>query len=215
MFGWAVKKRLLAEHPLRGVERPAKRRRKRILTHDEQVLLFQKIRDRQFREYCFALLATGARPMEVAAVTAAQVPRDGATWVLAEHKTEGTGNARVIYLSPEMQELTRKLLREHPEGPLFRSYRKKAGVRRPWTRNGIRCRFKRLREKHPELAGVTAYALRHTYATQALTNGVPAAVVATLLGHRTTRMLDEHYNHTDQAQDVLKEAARKATRGCA
>lgn len=32
MFNWAVKKRLLSENPLRGVEVPPKRRRRRVLT---------------------------------------------------------------------------------------------------------------------------------------------------------------------------------------
>src|SRR5262249_24529435 len=64
------------------------------------------------------------------------------------HKTAGkTGEVRVVYLSPALQELTRKLAALYPEGPLFRSTRRFQGVRRPWTPNGVRCRFKRLREK--------------------------------------------------------------------
>jgi hypothetical protein len=44
-----------------------------------------------------------------------------------------------------------------------------------FTRNGIRCRFKRLREKLPQLAGVISYTARHSFATQALVRGVGIA----------------------------------------
>jgi len=148
LFNFGVKKRLLADNPLRGVEVPPKRRRNRILTPNEREYLLKAIRDEQFREFVFAMLDTGCRPGEVMAVTANHVTRDGTKWVLDEHKTDGkTGEARVVYLSPAMQELTRKLITLYPDGPLFRSTRRFGGVRRPWTRNGIRCRFKRLRQK--------------------------------------------------------------------
>lgn len=93
--------------------------------------------------------------------------------------------------------------------------------------DGIRCRFKRLREKVaklkaaekdaqkrkqiPDLTGLTAYVMRHTFTTEALSlAGLPVAVVSALLGHKSTKMVDEAYNHTDQATSLLKEAARKA-----
>ena len=41
-----------------------------------------------------------------------------------------------------MIELTRKLMEKHPDGPLFRGPRNKKG----FSRNGVRCRFRRLRE---------------------------------------------------------------------
>ncbi len=226
MFNWAVENRLLTDNPLKHVKRPPKKKRNRVMDPAEREFLYKAIRDEQFREYCFALLETGARPMEVASVTAAHVSRDGSKWVFDEHKTDHTGEARIVYLTPPVQELTRKLIALYPEGPLFRSTRKFGGVRRPWTRNGIRCRFKRLREKFqaqreklpperkheiPDLTGITSYVLRHTFTTQALLNGVPVPVVSALLGHKSIKMVDEHYNHTDQVTDQLKEAAKKAT----
>lgn len=212
MFNWAVENKLLKESPLKLVKRPPKRRRNRVLEPQERDLLLGSIRDDFFREYSSALLETGARPMEVARVTAMNVSRDRSMWVLDEHKTDREGETRVIYLTPEMQVLTKKLIQRFPEGPLFRSTRLKNGIRRPWTRNGIRCRFKRLREKHPELKGITSYVLRHTFTTQALINGVPVPVVSALLGHKSIKMVDEHYNHTAEVKGQLKEAAKRATR---
>jgi integrase len=226
LFNWAVKRKLIPENPILCVEKPPKRSRNRIMSPSERDSVYLAIRDEQFRAFVFAMLETGCRPSEVANVTARHVSQDLTMWILEEHKTDRTGQARIVYLTPAMQELTRRLVALYPSGPLFRSTRKFDGTRKPWTRNGIRCRFKRLRQKFktdrsklpderrheiPDLTGLTAYVLRHTYATQALANGLSGPVVASLLGHRSTRMIDEHYSHLDQRGDLLMEAARRAT----
>jgi hypothetical protein len=60
--------------------------------------------------------------------------------MLSEHNTKKkTGQDRLVYLTPAMLELTRKLMELYPTGPLFRNSRGK-----PWTRNAIRCRFRNL-----------------------------------------------------------------------
>jgi integrase len=50
---------------------------------------------------------------------------------------------------------------------------------------------------------------RHTCATDALTNGVPDAQVAELLGHSGTAMLHRHYAHLVAKSRVLKEALNR------
>ncbi len=225
MLNWAVEQKLLNESPLKGVKKPPKKRRNRIVSPEERELIFNLIADEQFKELVTALIETGCRPSEVIAVSATNVSPDGTLWIFDEHKTDHTEQLRIIYLTPSMQDLTQELVRRYPNGPLFRSTRQAQSELCPWTYNAIRCRFKRLREKaarmreslppeeqetFPDLSGVTAYTFRHTYATQALINGLPTAVVAQLLGHRSTRMLEEHYSHLDQAAEVLKKAARQA-----
>jgi integrase len=105
-----------------------------------------------------------------------------------------------------MVELTKRLMAKQPDGPLFRGLRGK----RPFTRNGIRCRFKRLRQKLPHLKGLIAYAYRHSFATDALVNGVGIAQVAELLGHTSTEMVMRHYSHIAGKVDHMREAAMKA-----
>jgi integrase len=127
-----------------------------------------------------------------------------------EHKTgKRTGKARVIYLSPVMVSLTERLMREYPEGPLFRSFR--GG--KPYTAQAVRCRFRRLRERVPALANVVCYTLRHTYATDALVHSVPIATVAELMGHTSTTMIARHYGHLAERTTHLRESAGRLSRG--
>ncbi len=88
---------------------------------------------------------------------------------------------------------------EHPQGFLFR--RPSGGK---WTTHSVTGKFGRVCRK----AGVklTAYFLRHTFATDALANGVPDAQVAKLLGHSGTAMLHRHYAHLTARSQVLREA---------
>jgi len=64
-----------------------------------------------------------------------------------------TGKPRVIYLTPALTRLCLRLAAAYPKGPLFLNTRGKA-----WTRNAIRIRFRRLREKFPQLKGVVCSA---------------------------------------------------------
>lgn len=165
------------------------------------------IKDEPFREFVSAMQETGCRPSEVARVTAADVNLDAGLWVLKQHKTaKKTRRPRVVYLTPAMVELTRKLVGKYPEGPLFRG---PCGGR-SFSRNNVRCRFKRLREKLPHLAGVVAYSYRHTFATEALSNGVGIAQVAELMGHTSTEMVSSVYGHLAERLSHMREAAKKA-----
>jgi integrase len=207
-FNWADAEGLLQPNPIKAVKKPPQRHRDRILTPEERQEILAAIKDRHFREFVFAMMETGARPGEVRKVTAAHVHLDLGVWIFKEHKTaKRTHKQRIIYLNEAMIELTRKLVAMYPEGPLFRGPRSKRGN----TRNGIRCRFRRLREKLPHLAGVISYTMRHSFATNALVRGVGIAQVAELMGHVDTQMVSQHYAHLAGNIQHMREAANKAT----
>jgi len=171
-FAWVDKQGLLSPSPLRSLEVEANNRRTRVLTPAERTEILGAIRDEQFREFVFAMFETGCRPGEVAKVTAQNVNLDVGIWMFEKHKTSRkTKKPRIVYLTPEMVELSRKLMAKYPEGPLFRGPRKQ----KPFSSNGIRCRFRRLREKLPHFKHFVAYSARHTYCTTALMNGVGIA----------------------------------------
>ncbi len=208
-LNWGRKKGLYKDHPLQAVPNPKAQRRERVLSAEEHERLFAAIKDVAFREFVTALRETGCRPGEVMKLTAENVSPDFTLWVIKKHKTKKkTGRDRVVYLTPAMQELTQKLVALYPDGPLFRMHRREGGEKKPWTRNAVRCRFRRLREKLG-LSRVVAYTFRASYTTDALIRGVPAAVVAELQGN-SVQMIEKHYAHLTPKADVLRRAAVQA-----
>jgi integrase len=209
-FSWAEQQGLIPASPLRTLRAGRPGRRTRVLTADELAEILAAIRDSQFREFLQAMVETGCRPSEVARVTAADVDLDLGVWVFDRHKTaKKTGKPRVVYLTPAMVELSRKLVALYPDGPLFRGPRGKAA----FTKQNVRCRFKRLRKKLPHLKHFVCYNVRHTFATRALLNGVGVAQVAELLGHTSTEMVSQTYGHLAEQVAHMRDAARKATSG--
>jgi integrase len=211
-FNWAESEGILPANPVKKVHKPAANSRDSVLTVAERATILATIKDQPFRDFVFALQETGCRPSEVARVTAQDVVLDAnrpdqGQWVLSKHKTKKqTGKPRIVYLTPAMVDLTRRLMAEHPTGPLFRGPR--GG--KPFTRNSIRCRFRRLRAKLPQLQGVISYTYRHTYATDALEKGVGVIEVAELLGHTDAAMVMKHYQHLSEKREHLRKAAIKA-----
>jgi integrase len=207
-FNWAVAEEHIPGNPIAHVKKPRGLVRDRVLTPEERQLILGSIRDERFRNFVEAMTLTGCRPGEVAKVAPEHVELTRGVWVFPKHKTvKKTGKPRVVYLCPEAIELTRRLLKEHPDGPLFRNTRG-----HPWTRNAIRIRFRNLRRKHPELKGVIAYTYRASFATDALEAGVPDTTVSTLLGHvGGTGTLHRFYARLAHKVDHLRDAAARAT----
>ncbi len=215
-FNWADAEGLLQPNPIKAVKKPHQRRRDRILTPQERAEILAAIKDQAFRDFVFAMMETGARPGEVRKVTAAQVNLELGVWIFSEHKTaKRTGKPRIIFLTPAMVELSRRLKEKHPTGPLFTTMRRVRinGVltERGFSRNGVRCRFRELRKKLPHLKKVISYTYRATYATTALEKGVGIAQVAELLGHCDTKMVSQHYSMLSQQVQHMREMAKKVT----
>jgi integrase len=207
-FNWAAAEGIIADNPIKSVKKPQQKARSRTVTAAEKREILDAIKDRQFREFVFAMQETGARPGELRRVTAANVNLELGVIALGEHKTaHRTGRPRIIYLTRAMIDLLRRLTSLHPEGPLFRGPLSKRG----FSSNGVRCRFRHLRKKLPHLKGVIATAYRHSFATDALEKGVGIAQVAELLGHADTKMVSRHYSQLSQRVQHLREMAQKAT----
>jgi integrase len=212
-FNWAADEGLITSSPVKKMQKPSATARDRVLTPEERQQIFSNYPEGDsFREFLFALQETGARPGEIARVTAAHADLKAGIWVFHQHKTakrQKIKKPRVIILTPAMIELTRTLVAKYPEGPLFRN---KKG--RPWDRNAIRCRFRRIRKKLKLGGNLVAYLYRHTFTTDALENGAGIAEVCELLGHTGTDMVMRHYQHLQERREHLRQAAMKGA-GCA
>jgi integrase len=216
LFAWGVQEGLLKDSPLRSVKKPPTNSRVVVLTTKEREEVLAAIKDEPFRNFVFAMQQTGCRPSEIRRVSAANVNLDSGLWVFEKHKTGGkTHKVRVVYLTPGMLELSKKLVAKHPIGPLFttmRRVRNEQGelVERGFTKNGIRCRFRELRRKLPHLKKLISYAYRHSFATEALVKGIGAPQVAELLGHESLEMIVKHYSHLGEKLDHMRQMANKA-----
>ena len=158
----------------------------------------------RFGIFLVALQETGARPGEIARVTALHVDLSAGVWIFHEHKTAKRTRLRrprVIILTPKMVDMTARLLKLYPEGPLFRTRKGKA-----WNKNSIRMRFRRVRKKLKLGDDVVVYLYRHSYVTDALENGVGLAQVCELVGHVNTNMVMRHYAHLSQRREHLRGA---------
>jgi integrase len=202
LFNFGLGQGLLADNPLRGVRKPRQRSRGvRALITPEQHAALLGAAEPCFRNVLLVLHQSGARPGEVTSVTAADFDHGRGVWVLSRHKTSHKGHTRVVHLTSAVVALCNELAARYPEGPLFRTQR---GTPYGWC--GLSKRMAWLRQRLGLPDTVTIYGYRHTFATDALANGVPDAQVAELLGHSGTAMLHKHYAHLTARARALKDA---------
>jgi integrase len=208
-FRWGRKAGHLSADPMADLDRPAARRREAVPTATDLAASWQCVPDRAFGDLFHALVETGARPGELFGLTAAGVDLAAGTWRVRNKTRSTTGErTRLIYLTPTLVALSRELVARHTDGPIFRNRIGKA-----WNRNSVGHRFQRIRAMTGIGPGLTAYALRHVYITDALERGVEIATVATLVGHTDTAMIMRIYSKLSGRTAHLREAARRARGG--
>ena len=213
-FNWASRSGLITRNPLTGMEQPPARSRGR------HALLGSTLRERRanhlrileaasraIRPFLICLEATGCRPGELAAATAADFDQElGAIVYHADdkrmehefsHKTGQKGKQRVIVLTGEALAIVRRLVQEYPTGPLFRTgmSRTKRENLGPcgWTNKSIIRSFSNIRKK-VGIPRLTAYSYRHTFATSWLEEGRSVDILAELLGN-SPEVIRKHYSH--------------------
>jgi integrase len=198
-FNWAVEQEVLSRNPIAKLKKPRARSRggDQLLDAAGHQKLIKAAHPR-LEDFLLALHDTGARPGEVAKVTAADFNPAIGGWVLSDHKTERLGRKRVVYLTPQLVEMTKQLATLYPTGPLFRN---RCG--RPWTLKTLDTAFQRLRRRLG-LGKVSPYSYRHLFATEFLLAGGSMAVLAELLGD-TVAMIEHHYGHLREHGQQLRQ----------
>ena len=103
-FRWAERAGMLSRNPLKGVRKPPKASRgmETLLTPEEYARLADAATP-AFRLFLKVLYASGARPGEVAAISADTFDPESGLVRLAEHKTAYKGKSRVLYLAPDIR----------------------------------------------------------------------------------------------------------------
>jgi len=201
----------LDSNPLRGIEKPAAQGRVTFFEDEDigelldlwnQTPGWRRVSFSPVADFFNFLLHTGARPSEVARLTAAHAEEtpDGLQFVLRpnEHKVgKRTGEEKIIFCFPVAEEIARRLMAKYPEGPIFRSPRNEA----PWTvtnwvNHFVNARNKLGWEDHPRRKELSLYSAKHTFAKRCLLGyyGIRFSLyeVAQLLGI-THDVAERHY----------------------
>jgi integrase len=221
-FRWAKKQGYIDDNPLADLERPPMAVRDVELDGATLQKILDATPDAEFRNLCIALHETGGRLGRLISLTAAHLDLDagfarpaspgrpggavggykgGSGSVRSSRRTNRTKPPMPLYFSAKMVELCRGLAKDHPTGYLFLN-----AEGRPWTRNHVAGRFRRLRKALDLGDEVTAHALRRAYATDALEKGVPIPAVAELMGHKSPAMVMRVYNKIRERKAHLRES---------
>ncbi|HVX10003.1 MAG TPA: site-specific integrase [Pirellulales bacterium] len=202
-FNWAVEEGYLDASPVRKVKRGKPKRRETIISAEQWQAILAEVPDTAFRDLLTFARETGARPQEARAIEARHLDLAAGLILLPANEAKGE-RPRPIYLNDAALPLVARLAEEHPTGPLFQNTRGKR-----WTKNAVTLRWRRLRRKIG-IEGATMYALRHSFATDALMNGVDSIVVAELMGHADQTMVARTYQHLAKNPEFLRRAANAA-----
>lgn len=199
-FAWGLRKGFLQRSPIAELEYKPSRRRREVYTPEE----WQKIVaccDQCFLDILEFMAETGCRPIEARRLERKHIDLENEVAILqwSESKTD---SVRVIFLTEKAKEICSRL--SDREGPIFRNSRG-----RPWTKDAIKCRFARIKKK-TGIDRIIAYAIRHTYATEALKKSVDSVSLAVLMGHRDVSQIARTYQHLAKDFSYLKEQAKKA-----
>ena len=200
MINWAIEEGYLRSTPIPKVKKPRRRRREVVYT-SEQFKQIRKHARGSLADYLDFLWWTGCRPKEGRIVEARHVHDDVVIFPADESK--GETDARMIILIPSAKNIVHRLIKQYPEGPIFRNSKARA-----WTKDSIKCRLTRIGEK----VGfrVIAYGIRHSFATNGLLRNVDPVSLSHLMGHKDARMVSQVYSHLAGNVDFLRQQASAA-----
>jgi integrase len=155
-----------------------------------------------FGPYLETLWHTGARPDEISGLTVELVNWQSGTARLKYHKTAYKGGVRILYFTPESLAVLAVQRGRYQSGYLFRSITGRRFSDKLVVRRMARC---------VQAAGVrdciTAYSYRHSFIHGRLLAGKSSSVVAKLVGHADSKLIDRTYGHLSSDAQWLREQA--------
>lgn len=194
-LNWAYKTRLLDTNPIPHIPIPRAVSKQNALTKEQVTALLANAG--LVGDLLWALSVTGARPGELIGATVDQCDDDGTAIRLRESKV----GKRIIWFPKDCRERMAAIKARHKSGPLFPAA--KGGH---WSRGKFFESVRLARKKAGLPSWVTAYSLRHTFATDRLRGErkLSHEDVATLMG-TSVAMLEKTYRHL--IDDDVKEIA--------
>jgi integrase len=106
-------------------------------------------------------------------------------------------------------ELPQTAVEQFPEGHQTFVFLGQRG--RPWTRQALCGKFRRIRERLGLAPSAKLHGIRHLFITECLRRNLNTKVISTLVGHSSGRMVETVYAHIDEDLEFLRAAAEQAT----
>lgn len=192
-------------NPLHRMEKPPRQQREFYLLPEQWQTLIDAVPDQPFRDYCVFGLHSGARPQEIAQMRGRHYePQHGRIhFPVAElpKKTRGRQRPRYVYLDDTSREIVERNIDGADSFILLNSNRNQ------WNKDNTNCRFRRLKTKL-DMPKLVAYTLRHSFAVWKLTEKVSVPMVAGLMGHINSRMVEERYGHIVENKLLMTAASQ-------
>jgi integrase len=145
--------------------------------------------DAEFRPLLRAALETGARYSELARLEVVDFNADSGSISIRRSKA---GKSRHIILTEEGAAFFKAHCAGRAGSELMFTHREDNS---PWKTAEQSRPMREACERANLKPTASIHAMRHTWASHAVMNGVPLLVVARNLGHRDTRMVEIHYGH--------------------
>jgi integrase len=186
-------------------EKPAPKRREVAYSNQDWQQLRGLVKDNAFGDLLDFMWEAGYRPLETRTMESRHINLESGVVVFPPSEAKGAKRERVIYLPERAIEICRNRIDHFPEGPIMRN-----GAKRPWTKDAINCRFLRLRKKLGRNAN--AYAIRHSYATNGLIEGMDSLTLSQLMGNAHIGTLAKNYSNLATIPNYLRQQARSLTR---
>ena len=136
---WGVKEGYVERSPLLGLAKPSPAARDNHVSPDEFAAMLREVPEGRFRDVLVVAWETGARPQELRLVEARHVDLKERKWAFPAGESKGKRMPRVVILSAQAVEITRRLVVQRPEGPLFVNEDGK-----PWDMNSFNNAMSRL-----------------------------------------------------------------------
>ena len=212
-FNWLEDEELIDRTPYR---RPRKLRlpvTPRREAEPAEYIALMRCPSRPLRRMLFFLRRTGARPKEARELRKDEIDFEAGIVEKKDHKTRRkTGKPRLFGLEPCVLRFLRNICsRSHPEQPyVFTNCDGDKWDRHTFARH-LRRWAKRIGLDNGAAARVSAYCIRHSYATWAIEAGNGERQVADQMGWTDTRML-AYYSKASQKRRHLKNVATQAVR---
>ena len=178
-FALAVRWKMCADNPVRGIEHNREHARRRYMTPDELARIVEALAefpDRDIADALRLLLLTGARRNEVLAMKWADVDLTAGTWSKPPASTKQNAPHSVPLSAPARQLLAERGDRKAPDEYVFPgtgTKRHLVNVHDAWQRI---C-------KTTGIEGLRIHDLRHSFASQLASTGHSLSLIGALLGH--------------------------------